>query len=143
MFFFSSRRRHTRCALVTGVQTCALPIFVAIFIQQLGIIGNKREAGDIAFEANVFVSGLMIEMDRAHGLLRMTSRSSAVVEGAHAKTLKPQALHVDIGVEDVSLVTETFRLGEFVAELVVHDLYVPGDGQGVVEGKSGSVSVDL
>src|SRR3546814_4563006 len=26
MFFCSSRRRHTRCALVTGVQTCALPI---------------------------------------------------------------------------------------------------------------------
>src|SRR3546814_9782225 len=34
LFFFSSRRRHTRCALVTGVQTCALPIcgnsFVAV-----------------------------------------------------------------------------------------------------------------
>src|SRR3546814_7026630 len=29
LFFFSSRRRHTRCALVTGVQTCALPISVA------------------------------------------------------------------------------------------------------------------
>src|SRR3546814_2455505 len=28
-FFFSSRRRHTRCALVTGVQTCALPIWEA------------------------------------------------------------------------------------------------------------------
>src|SRR3546814_13790691 len=28
-FFFSSRRRHTRCALVTGVQTCALPISVS------------------------------------------------------------------------------------------------------------------
>src|SRR3546814_14914477 len=27
--FFSSRRRHTRCALVTGVQTCALPIYVS------------------------------------------------------------------------------------------------------------------
>src|SRR3546814_9592661 len=27
-FFFSSRRRHTRCALVTGVQTCALPISI-------------------------------------------------------------------------------------------------------------------
>src|SRR3546814_1184358 len=26
MFFYSSRRRHTRCSLVTGVQTCALPI---------------------------------------------------------------------------------------------------------------------
>src|SRR3546814_2410669 len=28
LVFFSSRRRHTRCALVTGVQTCALPISV-------------------------------------------------------------------------------------------------------------------
>src|SRR3546814_3644362 len=34
LFFFSSRRRHTRCALVTGVQTCALPIYR----------GNKRLA---------------------------------------------------------------------------------------------------
>src|SRR3546814_5169980 len=30
MCFFSSRRRHTRCALVTGVQTCALPICCSI-----------------------------------------------------------------------------------------------------------------
>src|SRR3546814_17663562 len=30
LFFFSSRRRHTRCALVTGVQTCALPILATI-----------------------------------------------------------------------------------------------------------------
>src|SRR3546814_8301866 len=29
-FFFSSRRRHTRCALVTGVQTCALPISILL-----------------------------------------------------------------------------------------------------------------
>src|SRR3546814_5944874 len=31
LFFFSSRRRHTRCALVTGVQTCALPILPFVF----------------------------------------------------------------------------------------------------------------
>src|SRR3546814_6477864 len=31
IFCFSSRRRHTRGALVTGVQTCALPIFVCRF----------------------------------------------------------------------------------------------------------------
>src|SRR3546814_9238241 len=31
-FFFSSRRRHTRCALVTGVQTCALPILIGLEI---------------------------------------------------------------------------------------------------------------
>src|SRR3546814_9117818 len=36
-FFFSSRRRHTRCALVTGVQTCALPILDLAM----------REAGDL------------------------------------------------------------------------------------------------
>src|SRR3546814_19402162 len=30
LFFFSSRRRHTRCALVTGVQTCALPILFQV-----------------------------------------------------------------------------------------------------------------
>src|SRR3546814_5957498 len=36
-FFFSSRRRHTRCALVTGVQTCALPIW--------GIACDARENG--------------------------------------------------------------------------------------------------
>src|SRR3546814_3541963 len=40
LFFFSSRRRHTRCALVTGVQTCALPIsdngseFIATAVQK-------------------------------------------------------------------------------------------------------------
>src|SRR3546814_6240067 len=31
-FCFSSRRRHTRCALVTGVQTCALPIYIFLDI---------------------------------------------------------------------------------------------------------------
>src|SRR3546814_10546985 len=30
LFFVSSRRRHTRCALVTGVQTCALPILLDV-----------------------------------------------------------------------------------------------------------------
>src|SRR3546814_8809113 len=34
MFFFSSRRRHTSCALVTGVQTCALPIYIRDVMQR-------------------------------------------------------------------------------------------------------------
>src|SRR3546814_14254088 len=40
-FFFSSRRRHTRCALVTGVQTCALPIFAAQ--SQIADIGDTHQ----------------------------------------------------------------------------------------------------
>src|SRR3546814_5851347 len=40
--FFSSRRRHTRCALVTGVQTCALPIsFAAIRAQPSGSVQGR------------------------------------------------------------------------------------------------------
>src|SRR3546814_15056027 len=37
-FFFSSRRRHTRCALVTGVQTCALPIFGSELVRQIAAL---------------------------------------------------------------------------------------------------------
>src|SRR3546814_10303823 len=37
VFFFSSRRRHTRCALVTGVQTCALPISVDALARVAGM----------------------------------------------------------------------------------------------------------
>src|SRR3546814_4512802 len=39
VFVFSSRRRHTRCALVTGVQTCALPIY-----GELAFWANARSA---------------------------------------------------------------------------------------------------
>src|SRR3546814_9494033 len=39
-FFFSSRRRHTRCALVTGVQTCALPISIP---DGASALANTRE----------------------------------------------------------------------------------------------------
>src|SRR3546814_4684217 len=34
--FFSSRRRHTRCGLVTGMQTCALPILPPLLLLPLG-----------------------------------------------------------------------------------------------------------
>src|SRR3546814_17991403 len=46
-FFFSSRRRHTRCALVTGVQTCTLPICLArgrqpVAAERRGVLGGGR-----------------------------------------------------------------------------------------------------
>src|SRR3546814_8845258 len=44
VFFFSSRRRHTRCALVTGVQTCALPISVADAGAAAPLASPKRAA---------------------------------------------------------------------------------------------------
>src|SRR3546814_10163671 len=41
-FFFSSRRRHTRCALVTGVQTCALPILPTLR-RKLEALAERRD----------------------------------------------------------------------------------------------------
>src|SRR3546814_11852278 len=45
-FFFSSRRRHTRCALVTGVQTCALPISIYFYfdIDERSFLAYARDA---------------------------------------------------------------------------------------------------
>src|SRR3546814_1018821 len=43
-FVFSSRRRHTRCALVTGVQTCALPILMA-FGRANAAVARSLKAG--------------------------------------------------------------------------------------------------
>src|SRR3546814_3825959 len=44
LVFFSSGRRHTRCALVTGVQTCALPIYGPQLVA-LGVPEGALEKG--------------------------------------------------------------------------------------------------
>src|SRR3546814_5288094 len=50
--FFSSIRRHTRCALVTGVQTCALPIWPERGISEELSFSSEK------FGAVSFVTGL-------------------------------------------------------------------------------------
>src|SRR3546814_14777581 len=55
LFFLSSRRRHTRCALVTGIQTCALPIY-----------GDDRGARD-----RVLVVAVVEELVDAEHLLEL------------------------------------------------------------------------
>src|SRR3546814_1941217 len=60
VFFFSSRRRHTRCALVTGVQTCALPIYDALLEALVpGITAEmKAKPGKLKPGAAVSIEGL-------------------------------------------------------------------------------------
>src|SRR3546814_2549409 len=53
-FFFSSRRRHTRCALVTGVQTCALPISPEIVFQPVtGVAAMTERRGQIGNRSKI------------------------------------------------------------------------------------------
>src|SRR3546814_4197649 len=49
MFFFSSRRRHTICALVTGVQTCALPICIPHERSSCGHHGHRRSVMELYY----------------------------------------------------------------------------------------------
>src|SRR3546814_14927870 len=52
--FFTSRRRHTRCALVTGVQTCALPIYTRYFVPNTQIC-KLREIPEAEWKASNYV----------------------------------------------------------------------------------------
>src|SRR3546814_2094772 len=54
LFVFSSRRRHTRCALVTGVQTCALPISGPVLALASTLAGNLLLVGSLS---NLIVAG--------------------------------------------------------------------------------------
>src|SRR3546814_2386216 len=65
-FFFSSRRRHTRCALVTGVQTCALPISQAAgLVEEIAHLrGHVAEAGRRAEDNGIVVGQFLRLGDR-------------------------------------------------------------------------------
>src|SRR3546814_4524445 len=71
-FFFSSRRRHTICALVTGVQTCALPILTLVEILAVEkIIDEDEGVGRI---------GTRVETDRRSGPVRRELALDLVME---------------------------------------------------------------
>src|SRR3546814_1123059 len=92
MFFvFASRRRHTRCALVTGVQTCALPISV------------KDESGRVD---GIFCEGFDVTMGHvAEEALREETRALATLNRIASATVAEKHLErivqlvTDAGVE--------------------------------------------
>src|SRR3546814_17813158 len=95
-FFFSSRSRHTRCALVTGVQTCALPIFLAKSPEgatSLGIdtgaraamrgqLGDRSAAGVTALADTLKADVARVRAFDKAGLAHPTRTSLAVVDSA-------------------------------------------------------------
>src|SRR3546814_10900786 len=75
LFFFSSRRRHTRCALVTGVQTCALPILTFLH----GSISDRPHHVAVP-ETPVYLDALLVDTPLTGGL-------EPRLGGTHLRTL--------------------------------------------------------
>src|SRR3546814_10204550 len=78
--FFSSRRRHTRCALVTGVQTCALPILWPFALPSPVVCGADGRSGSGKQSHNRGVQGagraLRAAAGRGRGELTRAPRST-------------------------------------------------------------------
>src|SRR3546814_1299067 len=80
-FFFSSRRRHTGCALVTGVQTCALPIYEA---HRLGQDRQRAQAEEVELDQPDRLDVVLVEM-RHHGIRALCTIQRAEVGEARSE----------------------------------------------------------
>src|SRR3546814_1941133 len=107
VFFFSSRRRHTRCALVTGVQTCALPISDISARRNLYKIAilermaSSRWSGMNALSPRACDHEVVI--DRLRGVVSWRFRHKALFEIGRASCGESVCHYVYISVVAVSL----------------------------------------
>src|SRR3546814_10393136 len=98
VFFFSSRRRHTRCALVTGVQTCALPICVRSTSSGRACAGPPRDCvAGLAFYPEADLQSLDVQVCLGQqplepGVLGLQLLQPLGVFGVHAAILGPPAV---------------------------------------------------
>src|SRR3546814_9382287 len=126
-FFFSSRRRHTRCALVTGVQTCALPIYAmphnVDFHAATGALGgakltnvNPGEQATMRFKADR--SGVFVYHCAPEGMVpwHVVAGMSGTIMVLPREGLKdPEGKELKYD--------RAYTIGEF-------DLYIPKDANG-------------
>src|SRR3546814_7705811 len=105
-FFFSSRRRHTRCALVTGVQTCALPIFEDVIqetycqIAALKDVGHIRSGRAYFFTAARSIVLMRLRRQRIVSIESVTEIESLNIVGEDRKSVvegKSVSVRVDLG----------------------------------------------
>src|SRR3546814_4286804 len=96
MFVFSSRRRHTSCALVTGVQTCALPIYASVLIAHGDKAFGKPAIADcnvgsaLAFEpqrVDIFAGDAFHRGDRVRADALMRLRMKFLQRGIDRKSV--------------------------------------------------------
>src|SRR3546814_5238820 len=87
--FFSSRRRHTRCALVTGVQTCALPILDIAGIDVVDVHGIQWNA--------VLATHLLAHAGRTRGDAELTHQRPIDKVEAHTNVDEGQIKPLEFG----------------------------------------------
>src|SRR3546814_2112786 len=104
-FVFSSRRRHTRCALVTGVQTCALPILPRSTLADIRVEdGDELEivhfvgGGDISADDGWEVAGqrLSSRLIVGTGKYKSFEQNAAAVEASGAEIVTVAVRRVNI-----------------------------------------------
>src|SRR3546814_6676529 len=101
IFFFSSRRRHTRCALVTGVQTCALPIYRNGLRKPSPMKANRKATKamsriGVRFLGGAFgVAALLTQHARAHFAVEIVAIEQAPKRDRHQDVRQPNGKIVD------------------------------------------------
>src|SRR3546814_13208810 len=76
-FFFSRKRRHTRCALVTGVQTCALPIYGGRDLAPVEPVPADRARRAAVIDARIVIDDLraiVVELEQVAAAVRQERR---------------------------------------------------------------------
>src|SRR3546814_17400988 len=101
-FFFSSRRRHTRCALVTGVQTCALPISMTDYERGITVSVGIIQGGTTV---NVVPEHCQVNVD-----FRLPDPQAADELRAKVQGLKAEVADVELDV-DLKLKRPPMQIG--------------------------------
>src|SRR3546814_14181312 len=135
LFFFSSRRRHTRCALVTVVQTCALPIWGAAHSRNCLRRFSDLPPGAWPYESSGGERRLLLPRTKPRSAAAFSSQCVFSCDDEQISLCRPCKLRRQ------SIVSEK------VEEQIDIELRLirpePRDRKTVVSGKSVSVRVDL
>src|SRR3546814_2188286 len=147
IFFLSSRRRHTRCALVTGVQTCALPISSRTVLREAikmlaakGMVVSRSKVGTRVRERsawNMFDTEVLrwyLEGGVDRRFLRDLAEIRLAVEPAAAALAAARRSEQDLAAMDAAITTmrdaNALHAGSADADLALH--LAPADSCGHV-----------